>query len=113
MKFELTGDGVVRRTEPWPEEADWLEESIEKWRFMETCIEVGVKIYHDGSSATCGLCHIYSDRCDRCPVGVATGESACFGTPYEQWAEMMARDEPMSIEIARAEIKFLESLRES
>lgn len=96
-----------------------LEESIEKWRQIERgeMADLGIE--------NCSLCMEYwGARCEGCPVfASAASRRFCYGTPYSTWtnaqrtlgrkfydAEYVA-DTPELVKLARAERKFLESLR--
>lgn len=96
-----------------------LEESIEKWRQIERGEMV------DWGPRNCSLCMEYfkATGCRGCPVRKATGRNFCVGTPYKNWDDAQARvgriwsiekvaDTPELIRLARAERKFLESLRD-
>lgn len=99
--------------------AQALEESIEKWRQIERGEMV------DWGADNCSLCMEFNkdSGCMGCPVRKATRKNFCRGTPYKNWDDAQARlgkiwsidkvaDTPELIRIARAERKFLESLRD-
>ncbi len=118
MKFILNQHGGAQCAEDWPKEADWLEESLDKWYFMRDCILGGLDVFSDGGSTTCGLCHSNADddqvlHCTDCIVCQATNLPGCRGTPYSKWSVSRNGGIPMTLDEAEAEIEFLESLRPS
>ena len=97
-----------------------LEGSIEKWR------KIVAKEGMDKGTENCPLCRIFFDYidCSGCPVAKATGEGFCEKTPYQWWhahqikchsTDNWGKDKknecPTCTRLARAELKFLESLR--
>lgn len=111
--------------------AAWLA-SIQKWQFIIKSIKNRKphQVITDGGTESCGLCHkyqwaVHSHACVTCPVKLKTGEGYCQGTPYMGWAratdklrEFAGVDKPLpkhwvsnQLEAARAELKFLKSLK--
>ncbi len=95
-----------------------LELSIEKWRQIE-CGEMP-----DIGADNCALCLEFNRAlsCAGCPVSTKTGLDNCRNTPYEAWAMQFhllgglherVADSPQLVQFARAERKFLESLRDN
>ena len=95
-----------------------LEGSIEKWR------KIAYEDGEDRSTNNCPLCSIFSHKpkCGDCPVRLKTNIQACARTPYEKWAlhhqeKKSHTTQPYKVEcstcknIAKAELKFLRSLR--
>jgi hypothetical protein len=100
-----------------------LEESIEKWRQVERG-EIA-----DLGGENCALCGEFygvydaDGVCSECPVALAVKDTDCSGTPYIAWfdaQEALGRrrskgewiaDTPELVELAKAERKFLESLK--
>lgn len=79
----------------------------------------------DNGTQNCNLCRLYHENdCESCPVKEYTGHSCCFGTPYDDWCELLyGYSLPIEIEdidtvdlkrkatsIAKKELKFLKSL---
>ena len=101
--------GKARR----PSMAILLDGAIGKWRLMLAM--------RDGEEPDCPLCE-WMVGCRNCPVAKASGDSHCEGTPYGRWADHRdevhgdaeGRDEwcPACARIVKAEIKFLEGLRD-
>lgn len=97
-----------------------LAQSVSKWRaivrFMVAHPEV--TYVQDGAITTCGLCKRFYLRgrdkgynCMGCPVRKSTGQASCIGTPYdEEWGEDF-EDRDRNLKAARAELKFLQSLK--
>lgn len=88
-----------------------LEGSIAKWRGISERTVV------DEGSANCPLCQAFpAINCAGCPVATRVGKSGCVGTPYDEWEWYRVSDPAKypdeAIEVARAELAFLESLRE-
>lgn len=100
-----------------------LEESIEHWKEIERGEGVDLGTY------SCALCmefrtHFAEPDCKGCPVAQKTGRRYCYDSPYSEWDNAMERlgrqmddynrvvDTPELVKLARAERKFLESLRE-
>ena len=85
-----------------------------------------INYLHDGGAHTCGLCMYHDDDrnpCVTCVVARTTGRDACLTTPYDlYWSAPLGIYEPdeptcdkvrlAALEAARAEVVFLESLRE-
>ena len=95
-----------------------LEGSIEKWRLI--AYESG----EDRATDNCPLCSIFFNefRCGKCPVRLKTSLQACSGTPYTDWTSHHTEEEshttnpykvecPTCKDLAKAELKFLRSLR--
>jgi hypothetical protein len=110
--------------------AEALERSIEHWR--EVCAAQMPDVQTGDQS--CALCHLFhpyyrlnDDACGGCPISGRTARMFCRGTPYSDadsshtdWLfarkssdeEAMQRAESAFRAAARAELAFLESLRE-
>ena len=89
-----------------------LEESIEKWRQIERG-----EMWDEGSHNCALCCEFFQNCCYECPVREHTGKANCDGTPFMEWANSIEvspaiADTPRLRKIARAERKFLESLKE-
>lgn len=88
------------------DESDSLELSIAKWRFIVGVLEIGRTIDICGGTDTCALCAI-TECCSQCIVIThGDGEPGCSDTPYDNWRA------DKSLESAKAELAFLESLRD-
>ena len=103
-----------------------LEGSIKKWE------DIVAGTGKDNGSSNCPLCRKYQycdvddddnyQVCLGCPVAEKTGEAYCDGSPYTAWMEEMKSlgrpwtkfeaDTPKLVELAKAELEFLKSLRE-
>ena len=96
-----------------------LAGSIEKWRAI---VE---KRGDDNGASNCPLCAVFVEKqfnCRGCPVSEA-GHDRCDTGPYDHWfghhTKKHTRGWPMEIEcgtctrLAKAELKFLESLVEA
>lgn len=94
-----------------------LEGSIEKWRAIveKRGVDVG--------TSNCPLCELFyhDSKCDGCPVQEATGEHGCNAPPYLGWSDHNRAKHPELIKkihcptctrLAKAELKFLEGLRD-
>lgn len=59
-----------------------FEISINKWQIIVN----NELIEYDGSTSTCGLCHLYWNKpdCGTCPVA-KSGHVLCEGSPYDAW----------------------------
>lgn len=111
--------------------AAWLA-SIQKWEFIIKSIKNRKphQLITDGGTESCGLCHKYqwvydSNACVTCPVKLKNGEGYCHETPYVLFARATDRlrefagvDKPLpkywvsnQLEAAKAELKFLKSLK--
>lgn len=87
-------------------ESDQLELSIAKWKFIVKVKEAGEHISHCGGTNTCALC-VGCHPCSDCIVMMrGGGEPGCNNTPFEKWRY------DRSLENAKAELEFLESLRD-
>ena len=79
-----------------------LRGSIKKWE------GVVAGTTEDKGSDNCPLCQLFNkewwQRCYGCPVRDATGQSFCFGTPYEVYRDRRTKTN------AKKELKFLQSL---
>lgn len=97
-----------------------LEESIAHWKR-----NVEAETYEDIhiGGAHCALCHAFvfdapdEETCLGCPVYLRTGQKDCMGSPYlRAYIARILFDLPGGREAwreaARAELTFLESLRE-
>ena len=93
-----------------------LEASIKHWE--ENAV---AETFDDASidAGNCALCIYYFDsgNCTDCPVKIKTGKSHCDNTPYgkawdalDLWRKGLSVPMPFH-EAARAEVKFLKSLR--
>ena len=100
------------------ETAKALEGSIEKWRAIAAG-EGG-----DDGMESCPLCIAFYEPCccNGCPVQKATGRDSCAGSPHDAWSTHH-RDEhkkhinlkiecPECTRLAKAELRFLEGLRD-
>lgn len=100
------------------ETAKALAGSIEKWRAIVEKRET------DDGADNCPLCELFilqTDTCDGCPVAKA-GHSDCATGPYDHWASHQINKHTTSFprkircgactRLARAELKFLEGLRD-
>lgn len=94
-----------------------LEASIEKWKRNAEGEDISRALIF---SSDCPLCHLYllaSDdlnKCDGCPVFIATGIPQCGGSPWTKaFVALVANDLPAFRFFAQAEVEFLESLRET
>jgi exonuclease VII small subunit len=83
---------------------DPLELSIRKWEN----IAYGDDEYLGPNN--CALCHITKQRCERCPIGEATGEEFCRGTPLVDVERAMYDDKDLR-EPAKKMLAYLISLR--
>ena len=99
-----------------------LEGSIAKWE----AIVAGTG--EDDGPQNCPLCHEFFDEldargraCSGCPVRMATGQTGCEGSPYDDWCDLFyATDHPPHVpmkaetleqqRLAQAEVDFLRSL---
>jgi hypothetical protein len=101
--------------------AEALEKSIEHWKANVDAATPGdAKVGGDH----CALCEMFQDRpdekdCVGCPVMMRTGENGCRRTPYYEarhelirWARVAGGKDQFQ-DAARAELAFLESLRET
>ena len=97
--------------------------SVAKWAEI-----VKSPLAPDRGGENCPLCLLYRGpnavgSCEGCPVKEASGNAECQGTPYEEWLQHQGEQhEPIMgayyrepycrecLHIARAELKFLESL---
>lgn len=93
-----------------------LKGSIAKWR------RIVDRNGPDKGGQNCPLCNVLS--CGYCPVAQKAKRSCCGGTPYIEWcrrievinpiafdAEVLRHNgDPTARKIAKAELKFLESL---
>lgn len=95
-----------------------LEASIEKWRKIVegTGADRGVE-----NCALCAVFDQYPAGCFFCPVYERVQHHYCTGTPYTEWAKLFPEDRdaidrkadtPERVAAAKAELAFLESLRE-
>ena len=87
-----------------------LEKSIAKWERnteIESLDRAKIK------AKDCALCQLFSRAdCAGCPVKIRSGWPWCAGTPYMCAYEKYLNDDlPGFIEAAKAEVKFLKSLR--
>jgi hypothetical protein len=83
-----------------------LELSIAKWRCIVNVIERGGNVLDDGGAATSALC-VSSHTCKGCPIDTFTNGHCCNYTPYSWWQKSH------SLAAARAELAFLEELRDA
>lgn len=105
-----------------PEAAQALEESIAHWRRnVEAETPDQTSVY----SRDCALCRLFflakriDGKCTGCPVFAVTKLKFCAGSPYQRankarsmwWGNIEKRDAWR--DAARAELSFLESLRET
>ena len=95
-----------------------LEGSIRKWEKIVD--ETG----EDLCGSNCPLCQLFplkNKNCNGCPVAKASGYDECIGTPYIAWSKAVSAKRlsgvdrrattPRLVELARAELAFLKSLR--
>ena len=91
-----------------------LEGSIRKWE------KIVDGTGEDRRGDNCPLCQLFIDEtgsCGSCPVYVVTGEEDCSRTPYVAWNNQFSgpynrrATTPHLVELARAELEFLKSLR--
>jgi hypothetical protein len=78
----------------------------------------------DYGTSNCALCELFynhqtDDVCDGCPVFLRTGSRLCYGSPYDDWMEYFQYwcvpyrvTDDKSLELAKAVLEFLKSLRE-
>ena len=86
-----------------------LSSSIDKWKVIVALIRGGIRV-SDGGPSSCALCQkFYRNNCRGCPVRKVTKCIQCTGSPYDKWEACDLGDE--TIEMARNELKFLESLK--
>ena len=108
-----------------PQQSQALELSIQHWERV-VADPTGEPIGPD----ECALCRAFRPFdgkaiCTKCPVRLATGQSGCTGTPYQDFEDALAaytNDEAMDdgtvpdlrllTSLAQAELDFLISLRE-
>lgn len=81
----------------------------------------------DKGQDNCPLCKKFFNYplyCKGCPVSKKTGRDSCYGTPYDDWHELVVEDlffwkpakisdfksKRKAIAIAKREVKFLKSL---
>lgn len=95
-----------------------LEHSIAKWQALVKYLEknkntkILAPITLDNSCALCNLFTRNDSNCDGCPVSNFTGRESCLDTPYTRYALLSGNlISQESIECAKAEVRFLESLR--
>lgn len=90
-----------------------LKGSIAKWK----AIVAGTGA--DKGVDNCPLCKLFfgsGPMCFGCPVAEKAGCVECRGTPYVAWSDATHHryntraDTPRKVKIARAELRFLESL---
>ncbi len=92
-----------------------LEGSIEKW--AKIVARKGV----DDGHLNCPLCTVFigGNGCEGCPVADSKESWGCSNTPIDRWYKHQARKHairgenlcPTCTRFAKAELKFLESLR--
>ena len=99
-----------------PETLQALRDSIRKWEK----IVAGTGV--DYGAANCSLCHRFDGggcnlRDEVCPVAIASGESECRNTPYDDWQYATNGDWPSrrahddeSVMCAVLELEFLKEL---
>ena len=87
-----------------------LEKSIAKW---ERNTEIESLAYAKIGRGYCDLCQLFFNiNCEGCPVKNRSGKAWCRGTPYRSaYDKSLSGDLPGFIEAAKAEVKFLKSLR--
>ncbi|MGL5422678.1 MAG: hypothetical protein ACRDAJ_06860 [Serratia fonticola] len=105
------------------EAAKALEKSIAHWKQNLECVEAETFAGFALSGADCALCETYrkNSTCGQCPVALKTGRENCCSTPWEEVfvAAYTAKHQPGKKDFApviaavRAELEFLESLRET
>ncbi|MGL5422677.1 MAG: hypothetical protein ACRDAJ_06855 [Serratia fonticola] len=98
------------------EAAKALEKSIAHW-VENYCLAVDGKANRMSVTGDdCALCTAFAsyEGCDGCPVLRATGHHRCVATPYAAIASAEFARAPKSKQIAlvKAELEFLESLRD-
>ena len=85
-----------------------LKGSIAKWE------GITAGTVHNHGADNCPLCRKFltdlggNGGCEACPVGIATGETGCDGTPYYQYVG--ADSESEEKDAAQAMLNFLISL---
>jgi hypothetical protein len=101
--------------QPWPESAaECLEWAIQKWKYIVKIFEeegIDGDKFQDRGYQTCALCQRFktsndNGECFGCPVRERVGVTGCGFTPYETFSEVS------TVENARAELEFLEGLRD-
>ena len=90
-----------------------LKGSIAKWT------KVATDRKHDCGIDDCPLCKLFyapADKCRGCPVSAKTGVGGCRCTPWQDWAlafpwnAVRRATTPALRKLARAELRFLQSL---
>ena len=87
-----------------------LEKSIAKW---ERNTEIESLAHAKTGWKDCDLCQLFLNAdCEGCPVKIRSGKAWCRGTPYRRaFGKVSGGDLPGFIKAAKAEVKFLKSLR--
>lgn len=111
---------VWTRRKTWPDStAKALELSIQKWQNIVAGLEADeLAIVECGAGETCALCRwtethsLRAWSCYGCPVRMKTGESGCIKTPWQDFEKAQRTgNHGAQLKAARAELKFLISLR--
>lgn len=99
-----------------------LARTVRRWRKVATVADGEFVV---AGPHECALCRMFNDlvnwqvnaedRCHGCPVSTASGQDACQGTPYVEFAAQLRKSEYRGCEAvreaARKELEFLEGLR--
>ena len=93
-------EGAIKK---WQKIVDYLAKKIVDWTIVKE-LEQGC--------GNCPLCQMFK-LCGGCPVFKKTEKMACMETPYIDFANAKSlRNLKIARESAKAEVKFLKSLRD-